>query len=131
VAYLAELDISKFDPKAPPPKTAAFWDVVDANRSPENAELADVLDKTGNPDAVAISRIVDMSEAGLSQWIADRKNRRAIPHRLEQCGYVSVRNDCAKDGLWKLNGKRQVVYARSALSISERFKAANNLMADG
>ncbi len=40
-AYLAELDISSFDPKAPPPKTPAFWDIVDANRSPEDAELAD------------------------------------------------------------------------------------------
>jgi hypothetical protein len=25
-AYLAALDISAFDPKAPPPKTPAFWD---------------------------------------------------------------------------------------------------------
>ena len=37
--YLAQLDISKFDPKAPPPKTAAFWDIVDVNRAPEDAEL--------------------------------------------------------------------------------------------
>src|SRR5207249_6032869 len=33
-AYLAELDISSFDPKAPPPKTPAFWDIVDASRAP-------------------------------------------------------------------------------------------------
>ena len=31
-AYLAQLDLSGFDPKAPPPKTAAFWAIVDANR---------------------------------------------------------------------------------------------------
>jgi hypothetical protein len=43
-AYLANLDISKFNPKAPPPKTAAFWDIVDANRAPEQSELADILD---------------------------------------------------------------------------------------
>ena len=43
-AYLAELDISGFDPKAPPPKTPAFWAVVDANRAPEDAELADLLE---------------------------------------------------------------------------------------
>jgi Bifunctional DNA primase/polymerase, N-terminal/Family of unknown function (DUF5906) len=58
-AYLRELDISKFDPKAPPPKTAAFWDIVDANRAPEDAELADVLDRLGNPDAVTIIRIAN------------------------------------------------------------------------
>ena len=37
-SYLAELDISGFDPKAPPPKTPAFWDIVDAGRAPEDAE---------------------------------------------------------------------------------------------
>ena len=34
-AYLAQLDISTFDPKAPPPKTPAFWDIVAANRRPK------------------------------------------------------------------------------------------------
>ncbi len=47
--------ISPFDPKAPPPKTPAFWDIVDANRAPEDAELADVLDELGNPDAVTLA----------------------------------------------------------------------------
>lgn len=67
-AYLASLDISSFDPKTPPPKTEAFWAIVDANRAPEDAELADVLDKLGRtspynpqeiilPDAVALSRV--------------------------------------------------------------------------
>jgi hypothetical protein len=32
-----------FNPKAPPHKTAAFWDIVDANRAPEDGELADLL----------------------------------------------------------------------------------------
>ena len=43
-AYLAGLDLSGFDPKAPPRKTEAFWDIVTANRAPEDAELSDVLD---------------------------------------------------------------------------------------
>jgi hypothetical protein len=33
-AYLADVDISNFDPKAPPPRTDAFWDIVDVNRAP-------------------------------------------------------------------------------------------------
>ena len=44
-AYLAQRDLSNFDPKAPPPKTEAFWAIVDANRAPEDAELADVIDR--------------------------------------------------------------------------------------
>jgi hypothetical protein len=43
-AFLRAYDLGGFDPKAPPPKTAAFYDIVDANRAPEDAELADALD---------------------------------------------------------------------------------------
>jgi len=41
--------LTSFDAKATPPKTPAFWDIVDANRAPEDAELADVLDEMGKP----------------------------------------------------------------------------------
>ena len=63
-----------------------------------------MLDRLGNPDATTLDR-VQIRRAATSKpgWISDRKNRRAIPHRLEQCGYVPVRNDAAEDGLWKIN----------------------------
>ena len=51
-----------------------------------------------------------------------------IPHRLEKVGYVPVRNEYADDGLWKLYGKRQAIYAKSALSISDRLRAAKALV---
>jgi hypothetical protein len=126
-AYLTELDLSDFDAKAPPPKTAAFWDIVDANRAPEDAELADVLDDLGNPAATTLSRIQNAATGEFEIWIRDRKNRRVIPHRLEKCGYVPVRNDAADDGLWKISGRRQVVYARAGLSLRDRFAAAQKL----
>jgi Family of unknown function (DUF5906) len=129
-AYLSELDISAFDPKAPPPKTPAFWDIVDANRAPEDAELADVLDKLGMPEATTLTRVTNQATGDFELWIKDRKNRRAIPHRLEKCGYVPVRNDLADDGLWKMSGKRQVIYARSTLSLAAQLKAARSLVAD-
>jgi hypothetical protein len=55
-AYLTGLDIPAFDPKAPPPKTAAFWSIVDASRAVEDAELADLFDRMGNPDAVTLDK---------------------------------------------------------------------------
>ena len=55
----------RFDPKAPPPKTPAFWDIVDANRAPEDAELADVLDKLGNPDATTLIQIANARDRRL------------------------------------------------------------------
>jgi hypothetical protein len=153
-AYLANLNISNFDPKAPPPKTAAFWAIVDASRAPEDAELADVLDALGNPPAVTLSQIVQRAAAAddpaivhrptsnsndgsapataarpnsFGHWIRDRHNRRIIPHRLEKAGYVPVRNDTATDGLWKINGRRQVVYAKASLSLADQLRAARAL----
>jgi Family of unknown function (DUF5906) len=126
-AYLAELDLTEFDPKAPPPKTPAFWDIVDASRAPEDAELADTLDTLGSPDAATLDQIRNVAAGDFGQWLADRKNRRAIPHRLEQCGYVPVRNDTAKDGLWKLGNKRQVVYAKAELPFRDQHAAASKL----
>jgi hypothetical protein len=125
--YLAELDISDFNPKAPPPKTAAFWSIVDANRAPEEGELADVLDALGNPDVTTLSQIRTMAQGDIIGWLADRKNRRAIPHRLEKCGYIPVRNDDSKDGLWVINKVRQAIYVRKDLSISESVAAARRL----
>jgi hypothetical protein len=127
VAYLIELDISAFDAKAPPPKTPAFWDIVDASRAPEDAELADIIDAMGKPDVTTIKHITTMADGEFGEWIRDRKNRRAIPHRLETCGYVPVRNDTAEDGLWVINSKRQAVYANSNLPIRDQLREARDL----
>ena len=81
------------------------------------------------PDATTLIRIANEATGDFETWIKDRRNRRAIPHRLEKCGYVPIRNDLADDGLWKLGGKRQVVYARSTLSVAAQLKAARRLIA--
>jgi hypothetical protein len=126
-AYLRGLDLSAFNPKAPPTKTDAFWEIVDANRAPEDAELADLLDGMGNPQAITLADLVARAAGGIYEWIIDRKNRRAIPHRLEQCGYVPVRNPGAKDGHWKICERRQAVYALKMLPLRERIAAATRL----
>ena len=127
-AYLSEVNLSDFDPKAPPPKTDAFWRFVDSNRPAEDGELRDVLDDIGNPSAVTISRIATSAPAEFAVWLNDRKNRRNISHRMKNCGYVPVRNEFDKhDGQWRINGKRQTVYARENLSKQEQVEAATRL----
>jgi Family of unknown function (DUF5906) len=126
-AYLSAIDLAPFDPKAPPPKTDAFWAVVDSSRPAEDAEFADVLEQLGNPDAITIARITSEAPAGFAAWLNDRKNRKAIGHRLGECGYEPIRNDLNKKGLWRVNGTRQVIYAKSALSVRDRFAAAQKL----
>ena len=130
-AYLAERDISGFDAKRPPKKTAAFWAIVDANATPEEGELADVLDRLarmhGKPvEAMTLIDVTNNADGHFRDWLMDRKNRRAIPHRFEKCGFVPVRSG-TEDGLWVINGKRQVIYARAELSPKEQFRAAQKL----
>jgi hypothetical protein len=150
VAYLTQRDISGFNPKAPPGKTGTFWEIVNASQPSENAELADALDAMGNPNAVTIQMIIqsipevrnprgsigDTIPAPFAEWLGDRRNSRVIPHRFEECGYVAVRNSDAKDGLWKVNGKRQVIYAKTVdnstepptnIPLSDRLEAAKAL----
>lgn len=127
-AYLQTLDLTGFDPKAPPPKTPAFWDIVSANHAPEDAELADALETLGWPHAVTIASIADTSQSGFSEWLTDRRNSRRLPHRMEQCGYVPVRNPAANDGLFKVGGKRCVIYARNSLAMRDQIAAAETLL---
>jgi hypothetical protein len=120
-AFLTTLDLKGFDSKAPPAKTPAFWAVVDTHRATENSELDDVLDRLGRPPVISrevVKNAVGDSRLGgsfsLGQWFDDRKNRRTIPHRMEECGYVKVPNPDADDGLWKQGNRRQTFYGRTA-----------------
>ncbi len=128
VAYLRTLDLSTFDAKAPPTKTTAFWDIVAANKAPEDAELADALDKLGTPDVVTVARIADVAELEFRNWLTDRRNSRRIPHRFEECGYVQVRNPSTKDGYFIVGAKRCPVYAKKLLPIRDAIKAAEAMV---
>jgi hypothetical protein len=130
-AHLARRDLADFDAKAPPPKTEAFWHIVNAARAPEESELADILDGLHWPAAVTLNDIVtharNISYHDFADWLADRRKRRMIPHRLESAGYEPIRNGGAKDGLWKIGGRRQVVYAKASLALRDRIAAAHDL----
>jgi hypothetical protein len=129
------VDLADFNAKAPPRTTVAFHAIVTANRAPEDAELADALDEIAKGGrwvtAVTIPMLVAAATGDFLPWLLDRKNRRVIPYRLEGAGYVQVANDAAQDGLWKINGKRQVIYARNDLPAAERLKAARQIVEGG
>lgn len=125
-AYLRALDLSGFDPKAPPPLTDAFHAIVDANRSSMDGEMADAIDALGKPHALTISDLLSVASDGLCMWLSDTKNRRAMPHRLSEVDYVSVPSK-ADSHLWIVSGKRQVIYAQRSLSLAERLNWAETL----
>jgi hypothetical protein len=126
-AFLAQRDLSGFDPKAPPFKTKAWFEIVDAGRAPEDSEIADVLDLIGWPNAVTLDRIKASAADDLREWLKDRRSRRVVPHRMATAGYTPVRNPYADDGLWKIDGKRQAVYAKTDLNEDDRLRVARGL----
>ena len=92
-----------------------------SNRAPEESELTDVLELMAHPPAVTIDMIAVAAgtkgeNIDFAEWLRDRKNNRILPHRLEKCGYVAIRNETECSGRWKIHGKRQTVYARFELS---------------
>jgi len=133
IAHLLTLDLSAFDPKAPPPKTPAFWAVVQANEAPESGELRDVIDALppSRKDAFTVVDLIDAAEGLMMVTFADelkdRRHRRAIPHKMERVGYMPVRNPDADDGLFKIGRRRQVVYAAKKLSLPDQIKAARHI----
>jgi len=132
-AYLASIDLTTFNSKAHPPKTEAFWAIASANAAPEEIELIEVLDLLNNPVTVTVRQL---SEAAFkvphlmefADWITDRRNRRQIPHRMDQVHYVPVRNDGDITKLWKIGGEKQAVYAKKELSLREQKLAVQAMI---
>jgi hypothetical protein len=75
--------------------------------------------------ALTVRQLIEKSPS--LEWLLDRKRRALIKHRLEDCGYFAVRNRAADDGLWSINRKRQVIYARFDLTLVQRERAARDL----
>jgi hypothetical protein len=140
-AFLRAYDLAGFDPKASPPKTAAFWEVVGANRAPEESELAALLAVMGDPlglneegtvtlpEAITVSQVIAAATLNdefdeLWRWLTERSNRRQVPGRFEKAGYAMTRNPADQhDGQWRVAGKRQTVYTLKHLSGRDQFKA--------
>jgi hypothetical protein len=128
--YLKTLDLSGWDAKAPPPKTQAFYEIVNANRAPEDAEMADVMDKLGRPDVVTLKQIVSRAAGNdFADWLRDRRNRRRIPHRMEECGYVPVRNQMSYGSDLPESYHQAGIYAARILMQPTKFHLALNLKA--
>lgn len=126
-AYLRDLDLSEFDAKAPPPKTEAFWRIVHSNAAPEDAELAGLIEALSNPQILTLSQLAqrarDRHAFEVAEFLTSLKTRRNVQHRLQVQGYVAVRNQDRKDGLWLVDGKRQAVYAQRKLSYRASVEA--------
>jgi hypothetical protein len=129
--YLQRLDISDFNPKADPPKTEAWRQIVAAHANPEETALSDALEDAQGI-RIQIATVNEIAAAAqfrgqleLAATLRDRKNARRIPHLLERNGLEAIPNPYAKDGRWRLGeGRKDTLYADRSLPKSERLKLA-------
>ena len=88
----------------------------------------DVIEQAATPDVVTLDMVISVARDLLLHDLADelrnRKSRRALPHKMERVGYVPVRNPDADDGLFKIGGRRQVIYANRTLTTADQIRAA-------
>lgn len=132
--YLANLDLSDFNAKAPPPRTEGWHMLVGAGQAPEAGDLADVIETLGKPAALTLQmvRARTPGDSHLRSMFEDLKMRKAIPKRLAECGYVVVANPDARDsgGRWRMGVMGKLaIYGRQDSSEQERLTAARLLSA--
>ena len=115
-SYLRTRDLAAFNPKAPPPQTDAFYDIVNPSRSQEDAELADALD-------LPPFRDLNLGTSSQDNWFPNRTGTCAlggitVPMR-EGGGHFSLISGGTQPafstelGLGQLDG--QAVVARAAV----------------
>ena len=129
--YLQNLDLSDFDPKAPPEQTDAFHAIVSASESSERREMLALFDAMENPKAVIIEELANAAMKAnlgeLADWLDDRKNRRSIPHRLLEAGYGLIPNPDTKDKkMWQVNKREVTIYGPMRAPPQERTRWARD-----
>lgn len=112
VAYLQDLDITTFNPKAPPPLTAAFWTLVSSGEAPEDGDLRDLIADVGSPFVLTLDDLIEKATGHMWEELRSPAKRRQWQHRLGRAGYVPVRNPGTTDGRWKIDGRNRAVYGQ-------------------
>jgi hypothetical protein len=129
--HLRALDLRGFNPKAPPERTQAFWEMVNAMRSEEESELADIIDNLKRPRALVVADLIARAHTlgydVFATFLQDRKNARLVALRLEQCGYRRLANPNEQTGRWVIRGQRTGVYVPQQITDREGFEAVKQI----
>jgi hypothetical protein len=103
-----------------------------ANTASEEGELSELIETLGNPHVITVQQLreaaANRNMTAVLEFLNDRRTSRAIPHRLDECGYDMVPNpDRPKDGLWPVGTRRTPIYGRRELVRRDQIEAARAL----
>lgn len=132
LGYLQRLDLADFNPKAPPPKTEAWHQIVAAHVNPDEAALSEAIeDSQGNRMQIAtvreiIAAVQFRGDIELAMTLQEKRSARKIPQMLERIGFEVLRNPYSKDGRWRLGGKqKETLYADRLIPHAQQISLAN------
>lgn len=115
--YLSTLDLDArgWNPKAPPIRTAWWYQLVAGGTSAEEEKFSDALDKMGRPEWTTTNVVGGAGGPDLTNWIQDPRNRRKVEREMTKSGYQRLPNaNEPKRGRWTLSdGTRVIVYRRN------------------
>lgn len=133
-AYLAELDVSAVNFKAPPPKTEAWRTIVNASLAAASGELGDMLELMQWPDVITpeLVRIIHSAKGEqygdlASLFNSPAKTAKILPYRFNDLGYFNVSNVDRSDGRWMMDGMRKNIFAKQTLDPEVARRKARQL----
>jgi hypothetical protein len=116
-AWLAERDLSKFNPKAQVAKTVGWQSVANTWGEPEDA-ISAALERLGRPDAFFGVELLEGTFDEREELAALLKSPRKLGHRLQRAGYFCA-TPGTKDGRWTFRLEGKVFRSRLAFVKAE------------
>ena len=124
-AFLMTRDLSKYDPKAPPPKTEAFHDIVHAGHAPEDTRPRRRARRAQAPRGLLAEHDRGDQRGARMEWLLDRKPA-ATRSRTGWSGAAtsSAATQNQSKGYGRSATAGVTLYARADLKSEARLKAA-------
>lgn len=128
-ALLETYDLDGFDPKAAPPTTPAFMEIIAASKAAQIGDIQDALDRLNWPDLLIVPDLI-IADPVAASALTDPANRVMIARWLDAAGYMQVPNLNAKSGKWSVyvtsdaDRRKLMVYGKKTISSKELNRMA-------
>jgi len=127
VAFLREYDLADFNPKAPPKKTDAFFEMAESHMGGDEGDLSDAIQDLDYPSVLTLDSIL-AKNPHLAENLRGPKNAKRVASMMDRVGYAKVANPYANSGKWLIGNAKRVVYGRRELSFKQHSDAIKHLV---
>jgi hypothetical protein len=130
-AWLMVRDVSHFNPKAPPPRTAAWHEMAEGGQSGETNQLADLVEGF---EVFTVAMLAEKAstmqgaDVELGNFLRAGKNGTKINRMLNDLGWTKIKNQHDNRGRWLVSGSRVAIYGPDNLPMAVKLAMVANLL---